>query len=135
MQKVFNRRSFQAGDVIFREGASGSHAFVVQSGRIRIVKSTSSYEQGTLGFIEPGGIFGEMALLDTSPRMATAIADEPSVLIVIPEELLKEKLNGSHPTVRVIIMVLIRTLRSMSEDIELPSIDLESMINASKTGD
>ena len=128
--KVLNRRSFFPGDIIFHEGDNGSQAFVVQSGKVRIVKGLAGGQKGTLGFVEPGGVFGEMALLDNSPRMATAVAEEASVLIVIPESMVKEKLKKTNPVVRMMLVVLIRMLRNISDKVELETIDLEAMAQA-----
>ncbi|RED51009.1 Crp/Fnr family transcriptional regulator [Aestuariispira insulae] len=135
MTKVLNRRSFFPGDIIFHEGDNGSQAFVVQSGRIRIVKALAGGEKGTLGFVEPGGVFGEMALLDNSPRMATAVAEEASVLIVIPESVVKAKLKKTNPVIRMMLVVMIRMLRNISEKVDLEVIDLEAVAQAAKFPD
>ncbi len=57
---------FAAGDVVFSEGDKGDVMYVIRSGELDIVKSGKVME--TLG---PGGVFGEMALIDGSPRVAT----------------------------------------------------------------
>ncbi len=125
--RILNRRSFAPGDVIFHEGNTGSQAFVIQRGRVRIVKKMANGEKGTLGFIETGGIFGEMALLDDSNRMASAVADEPTVVIIIAEETLKQKLKKSNPVIKMMLLVMIRMLRNMSSDVAMEPVDLESL--------
>ena len=62
-------RSFVRGDTIFEEGDHGEEFFVVVSGKVEIRSGGRRLE--TLG---PKGIFGEMALIDESPRSATVIA-------------------------------------------------------------
>ncbi len=62
-------RSFAKGDTIFREGEQGDEFFVVVRGKVEIRSGDSHLE--TLG---PKGIFGEMALIDDSPRSANVIA-------------------------------------------------------------
>ncbi|WP_420547453.1 Crp/Fnr family transcriptional regulator [Curvivirga sp.] len=125
--RILNRRTFAQGDIIFHEGDKGSQAYVVQRGRVRIIKNMSSGNKGTLGFVETGGIFGEMALMDNSPRMATAVADEPTVVISIPEETVKKKLSKSNPVTKMMLMVMIRMLRSMSHDVELKPIKVDNI--------
>lgn len=71
---------YEAGDVIFQEGDMGESMFLVGEGRVRISKMGRGCQQETLGFIEPGSFFGEMALLDGEPRSAQATAVEPTVL-------------------------------------------------------
>jgi CRP/FNR family transcriptional regulator, cyclic AMP receptor protein len=62
-------RSFAKGDTIFREGEQGDEFFVVVRGKVEIRSGGRHLE--TLG---PKGIFGEMALIDDSPRSANVIA-------------------------------------------------------------
>jgi CRP/FNR family transcriptional regulator, cyclic AMP receptor protein len=62
-------RNFAAGDTIFSEGERGDEFFVVVRGKVEIRSGDRRLE--TLG---PKGIFGEMALIDDSPRSATVVA-------------------------------------------------------------
>jgi CRP-like cAMP-binding protein len=71
-------REFPAGTVIFEEGATGEEMFGVVAGKIEL--RTSDGRVFTLG---PDESFGEMAVVDQSPRSATAIAVEDSTLAVI----------------------------------------------------
>ena len=74
-------QKFDEGDVIFSDGDGGDYMFLVRSGTIDILRKGSVVE--TVG---PGGIFGEMALIDGSPRSATAKAAESCELVAIPEK-------------------------------------------------
>jgi CRP-like cAMP-binding protein len=62
-------RNFVKGKMIFKEGDPGDEFFVVVRGQVEIRSGDRRFE--TLG---PDGIFGEMALIDDSPRSATAVA-------------------------------------------------------------
>lgn len=130
--RLINRRTFYTGDVIFNEGDKGSHSFVVQSGRVRIVKNLPGGGKGTLGFVEKGGIFGEMALIDNSPRMATAIAAEPTCCIVITEDQLKSKLRRADPLLRMLLTVMIRMGRTLADRTPIPEEDIEGLAEAAK---
>jgi CRP-like cAMP-binding protein len=67
-----------AHKVIMREGEGGVFMYIVLQGRVAVSI------QGTLvEHIGPGGVFGEMALVDQSPRVATAAAESPSSLLAI----------------------------------------------------
>ncbi len=61
------------GDYIFQEGNEASFAYVLKEGAIEIVRKSSEGEQ-VLGKVEKGAIFGEMAIIDGSPRSASARA-------------------------------------------------------------
>jgi signal transduction histidine kinase len=69
-----------AGDIIFREGDPGDSLYLVGEGSVKISKSGRGGQQETLGFIQSGNFFGEMALLDGVPRSAMATAVEPTLL-------------------------------------------------------
>ncbi len=73
-------RDYKAGDIIFREGDPGTEFYVVQRGRVRILSGNRLLE--TLGENE---IFGEMALIDSSPRSATVVADTDVTVAPITE--------------------------------------------------
>jgi CRP-like cAMP-binding protein len=66
-------RTFQAGEMIFSEFEPGDTFYLIQSGRVELVKIIGDVEK-TLDILQPSEMFGEMALLENSPRSATAIA-------------------------------------------------------------
>ncbi len=66
-------RTFQAGEVIFSEFEPGDTFYLIQSGRVELVKIIGDVEK-TLDILQPSEMFGEMAILENSPRSATAIA-------------------------------------------------------------
>lgn len=67
------RKTFQKGDVIFCEYEPGDNFYLIQSGRVQIVKIFGEIEK-TIAVLNPGEVFGEMAILEEAPRSATAIA-------------------------------------------------------------
>ena len=128
MAKVLNRRTFPAGHVIFQEGSRGTHAFVVQKGAVQIQKTAPDGKTIVLGTVKDGGIFGEMALIDRSRRMATAVTTDNTVCIAIPEETLREKLETCDPAIKMLIVVLIRMIREVAKNGRLPADDLNKMM-------
>jgi CRP-like cAMP-binding protein len=73
-------RTFHAGEMIFSEFEPGDNFYLIQSGRVELVKIIGDIER-TLDILQPSEMFGEMAILEKSPRSATAIAlDEVQVL-------------------------------------------------------
>ena len=74
------------GEVIFKEGDQGDSLFLVGEGSVKISKRGRGGEQETLGFIQPGNFFGEMALLDGEPRSAMATATESTVLGAVNDQ-------------------------------------------------
>ncbi|MDR1419424.1 MAG: Crp/Fnr family transcriptional regulator [Treponema sp.] len=66
-------RTFQPGEMIFSEFEPGDTFYLIQSGRVELVKIIGDIEK-TLDILQPSEMFGEMAILENSPRSATAIA-------------------------------------------------------------
>lgn len=112
--RILDRKTFQEGDKIFAEGEVGNLAFVLQSGEVEIVKNAGEDNELVLGTIGAGGIFGEMALIDDSPRMATARGLVGGVYIVVNRQMFEAKLSKADPFIRGLMHVLSDTLRSMS---------------------
>ena len=111
---VLDRHSFPVGRVIFREGDDGDCAYILQDGAIDIVRDTAEGKV-TLGRLKPGSIFGEMALIDNAPRMAMAIAAEPSTVIVIRAEMLKRKLERADPFIAKLLGFLVQKVRTITD--------------------
>ena len=61
--------ALEPGEVLFREGDPGEVMFAVVEGRIELSRHGHGVEE-----VGPGGILGELALIDASPRSATATA-------------------------------------------------------------
>ncbi|MDR2068947.1 MAG: Crp/Fnr family transcriptional regulator [Spirochaetaceae bacterium] len=66
-------RTFQPGEMIFSEFEPGDTFYLIQAGRVELVKVIGDVEK-TLDILQPSEMFGEMAILENSPRSATAIA-------------------------------------------------------------
>ncbi len=66
-------KTFPKGSVIFSEFEPGDCFYLIQSGRVQLIKIVNGFEKN-LDILQPSEIFGEMAILENSPRSATAIA-------------------------------------------------------------
>ncbi len=66
-------RVYQAGEIIFSEYEPGDSFYLIQSGRVKITKIVGEIEK-TIDILQPPEIFGEMAILEGTPRSATAVA-------------------------------------------------------------
>ena len=74
-------RRIRAGGVIFREGETADELFVIKSGYVRIQVGNR-----TMADLTVDNIFGEMALIDSEPRSATAVAITDVELVPISEK-------------------------------------------------
>lgn len=74
-------KQFKAGDTIFNEGDPATELYVIQSGRVGIQTGNR-----LLDTLNPNTIFGEMALVDSAPRSASAIAVTDVTLVPVSEK-------------------------------------------------
>jgi CRP/FNR family cyclic AMP-dependent transcriptional regulator len=104
-------KTFEPGQVIFKEGEQGSELFIIIEGEVEIRKRTSSSTTKTLITFQKGDIFGEMALVEGKPRSATAIAVKPCRMLVINENLLDSMLENNPDFAKKMIRILSERLR------------------------
>lgn len=79
--KIIHRRKYKEQETIFYEGEPGVGMYIVQEGTIGIYKNKSDQEKELLAQLTTGEFFGELALLDETPRSATAIALEDTRIL------------------------------------------------------
>jgi CRP-like cAMP-binding protein len=108
-------RSFDAGEVVFREGDHSSTCYVVRSGRARALREHSDGRSITLANFGPGDIFGELAMFDDERRSATVEALEDTEVIAILAGDMRRLLH-EHPDIAVkLISALGSRLRDTNE--------------------
>jgi len=96
--------------VFFREGDKGEAIYVVIDGAVRIVKGAPEMGDGTMAFMEQGGCFGEMALVDDFPRSATAIAHEDCTVLFLQREAVLDLFREDPVIGRKILWAFCRSL-------------------------
>ncbi len=102
---------YKTGDIIFAEGDAPLGAYLIESGRIEI--STMQFgERRVLGELGPGMLLGEMAVIDDSPRTATARALSDCQLTPIDSDQFAERLAAADPVVRALLMSQLTRYRS-----------------------
>lgn len=72
---------WEAGDTVFEEGARGDRCFVIQSGAVKVLRRFPDGRRITLARLEPGAVFGELALFEGERRSATVVALEPTMAV------------------------------------------------------
>jgi CRP/FNR family cyclic AMP-dependent transcriptional regulator len=100
-----------AGKVLAREGGLGSEFFVIAEGRAQVERD--GHTVATLG---PGDFFGEVALVDPGPRLATVTAAEPLRAFVLTTRGFWELLDRNHKIAQKILRTLAKRLRALVED-------------------
>jgi CRP/FNR family cyclic AMP-dependent transcriptional regulator len=90
----------ETGHPLFREGEVGDTMFVVLEGAVEV-----SHGERVIETIGPGGIIGELALIDTAPRSASATAATPSRLVCVGKQEFTF-LVQEHPTFALQVMTV-----------------------------
>lgn len=112
MTDLFSRYGVEcaAGDFLFREGDPGTHIYVLQLGRVRIIKNTPLGEK-VLGELGPGEFFGEMAIVNQRPRGASAQAVVPSKVIAIDGTTFEAMISSNTE-------IAVRLIRKLAERLD-----------------
>lgn len=109
------RRSFSAGDVIFREGDASDTCYVVYSGHARAIREHGDGRSITLAHFGPGDIFGELAIFDDEKRSATMESlDELQVIGIAGPDF--RRLIAAHGDLAMrLVVAMSRKLREANE--------------------
>ncbi len=83
LAQQLDERHILAGQRIFSQGDPGDAMFIVQAGKVELFLHDRADQRVFLETVEPGGLFGELSLLDNQPRSATARAVDNSELLVV----------------------------------------------------
>ena len=105
--QYLQRVEVEADECIFKEGSRGDAWYVVLQGEVAVVKHLVHGPPHILAHLGAGECFGEMALVDGSPRLASVEAVIDSVLFKLPSDVFKELVDTSHP-------LAVRLLHSMA---------------------
>ncbi len=117
--KLYERfgSEYPRGHVLFKEGEPGREMFVIQSGKVRISKTVRDVEK-TLVVLGAGEFFGEMSILNSKPRSASATVDEAAKLLVIDPKTFEAMVRGNAEIAVRMIKKLAARLQEADEQIE-----------------
>lgn len=104
-------KHFKVGEVIFSEGDPGDAAYIIESGRVEVAVSVDG-RAFPLRILTSGDVLGEMAVIDTAPRSASAKAIEETVCVSISSRQISERIQGADPVVQLLVTTLLQRIRS-----------------------
>lgn len=111
MNNLELRRSYETGSQIFLQGDVADFACIIESGSVEVTVAKDDCQQ-QMAVLRKGAIFGEMALIDDSPRSATVTTLEPTVLIIINQDQFSNKIAQTHPMIRLFMRVILDRFRA-----------------------
>ncbi len=105
-------RKFAAGETIVAEGSVATEMYLLRKGRAEIRVHGQEVEE-----VGPGGIFGEMALIDLSTRSATVVAVEDCEVVPIDERLFVVLVQDAPYFALDVMRTLVERIRAMNQRI------------------
>lgn len=87
--------NYNSGDSVFIKGEESTALYLIKHGSVKITQTTKGGDSLVVATLGTGSHFGEMGFIDGQPRSATAAAGEPTEVICIPYDKLRQYLNQS----------------------------------------
>jgi CRP-like cAMP-binding protein len=111
-------RSLPADSTVFHEGDPADAIFVVVSGKVKVVTTSSDGKEFILSVLGAGQVFGEMGLLETAPRSASVVTSTQVELLMLKREDFDRLINSSPGISRKLMAILSRRLRRANSKME-----------------
>ena len=112
------RRSYPKGRTIVAEGEPSQSMYILLAGRAKVQRSDSEGKEVILAVLGSGEFFGEMSLIDDSPRSASVITLEPCEFMAVSKDAFKSMLMQSPDVAMNVMRGLVRRLREADQKIE-----------------
>ncbi len=113
-ERILNRKVYQAGAVIFKDGDVANDAYLIESGTVEVVRKSGNLEV-VLARLTRGEIFGEMALIDGKPRMASVRAVDAVTCVLISQSEFRRKLDAADPLLRRLLQIFVGQIRARTD--------------------
>lgn len=108
---------YRPGQKIFTEGEEGETLYLIEEGLVEISRLVNG-KKVVLHNLGSGGVFGEMALLNHTTRMATATTVKQTKLFLVPRFVLEAQMETSGALVQKLVFGLIENLRIIVERVK-----------------
>ena len=108
-------RGFRRGQVVFTRSDPGDTVIVVVSGRVKVTVRSADGGELTLAVIPPGGLLGELGVVDGGPRSADAETLEDCQLLLIPREAIRDICARVPAAAQALTNSIAATLRRLTE--------------------
>ena len=109
--------TFQSGDVIIREGDKDRRLFVIMRGEVEVVKGLGSKKEWRMRVMGPHNYFGEIALIDDSPRSASVIARAETEVLTLDHQNLRQVIEKNPAIAFELLQKLSGRIRELEEAI------------------
>lgn len=114
---LLRERRYSRGSIVLAQGDPGDALFLIAEGQAKVAVLAEDGREVILSVLGPGGVFGEMSLLDDEPRSAHVIAMTDAVLLQLRREDFRSRLRASPELAVALLAELSRRLRRADETI------------------
>ena len=114
---VVTRKSVARGATVMVAGDQTDSLYIILSGRLKVMMSDAEGKEVILTILGPGEFFGEMGLIDDSPRSASVLAIEPCELLSIAKRDFNKCLADNFEMAMAVMRGLVRRLREADRKI------------------
>ena len=118
LSRVAGRRSMSRGEQVVRAGESADSLLIMLTGRAKVTNFDEEGREIILAWLGPGEFFGEMGLIDDSPRSATVIAVENCELLTLGKAEFQRCMQENFQVAQKLMQILVRRLREADRNIE-----------------
>ena len=109
------REEYEVGDELIKEGTSGASAYFIAGGTCEVRRKRGGQNR-RVAVLGPGDFFGELSILDPSPRTATVTAAEPVVVFVLSGYDFNSALKSNKGMALHLVKVLASRLRAQEDE-------------------
>ena len=118
LSQVAMRRRAGRNEQVVRAGEDAESLIVLLTGRAKVTNFDEEGREIILAWLGPGEFFGEMGLIDCSPRSASVVAVEPCELLTIGKTEFQRCMQDNFQVAQKLMQILVRRLREADRNIE-----------------
>lgn len=118
LSKVCGRKRVERGAFVVRAGESTDSLYILLTGRAKVTNSDEEGREIILAWLGPGEFFGEMGLIDGSPRSANVVASEACELLNLSKAAFQRCMQDNFQVAQKLMQILVRRLREADRKIE-----------------
>ena len=113
LRHVAKRIEYPAKTILCRQGDIEHTFYIVVNGRVSVVQHIDEGEERLLGILGENAIFGEMSLIDNSPRMATVMTLMPTTVLEITEQIFDQLVLTSPAVAYAVVQKILANTRQL----------------------
>ena len=111
-------RNYPANSILINEGDQTDSLYVILDGEVKVYASDESGKEVILNILGPGEYFGELALVDDSPRSASVMTLKPTKVMIISKQSFKQCLAENSELAFNLIRNLARQVRGLTDSVK-----------------